>query len=46
MPDEALSPEVPKEQFRVPSLNSKGSLTPFMQLKEFPEIPFTTGVET
>ena len=40
-----FSSEVPWEQSQVLSLNSKRGFTPFMQLKGFPEIPFTTRDE-
>ena len=35
-------PVAPREQSPVPSQNSKGSLTPFIQLKGLPEIPVAT----
>ena len=42
----SLSPAAPQEQSRVPSLNSKGALTPVMQFKRFPEISITTQEES
>ena len=40
-----FSPAVAREQYQDTSGNSKGGLTPFMQLKGIPEIPVATQEE-